>query len=115
MFSHGFPHRPHTDRPELQEDGSRTAENCKVRQEVLYGKQWYTSVYIICIYVYYYILGLLEMGYPQVTMGFNTKMVYCNLDDLGLTPFQETAIYIYIIQHLTMLVFKPMVSGDLPF
>ena len=46
-------------------------------------------------YVYYYILGLLEMGYPQVTMGFNTKMVYCNLDDLGLTPFQETAIYIY--------------------
>ena len=32
-----------------------------------------------------------EMGVPQVTMGFNTKMV--DLDDFGVPLFQETPTY----------------------
>ena len=27
------------------------------------------------------------MGYPQVTIGFNTKMVIHDLDDLGVPPW----------------------------
>ena len=32
------------------------------------------------------------MGDPQVTIGFNTKMVIHDLDDLGVLLFQETPI-----------------------
>ena len=38
--------------------------------------------------------GFLKMRDPQVTIGFNTKMVIHDLDDLGVSPFFRTAPYI---------------------